>query len=75
MSKQQGIVIDEVMFFNKHGEGEFRLYGQVEQDVVYITSTDSASSVQHDFTLKKSDWELFRNVIDTQLEQGRKKHE
>lgn len=69
MSKKQGIVIDEVMFFSKHGEGEFRLYGQVEQDVIYITTTDSSSSVQHDFALKKAEWELFRSAIELQLEQ------
>ncbi|MCD1025818.1 hypothetical protein [Enterococcus sp. SMC-9] len=72
MSKK-GLNINEILYIEKLINDEHELAAQVEDGYVMITTTDLQNIKQHDFSMSKAEWEIFKRIIDLNLEQEEKR--
>lgn len=67
MSKK-GLNINEIIYIEKFVGDEHELAAQVEDGYVMITTTDLQNIKQHDFSMSKAEWEIFKRIIDLNFE-------
>ena len=67
MSKK-GLNINEILYIEKLINDEHELAAQVEDGYVMITTTDLQNIKQHDFSMSKAEWEIFKRIIDLNFE-------
>lgn len=66
MSKA-GFNIDEVEFISKWENDTHFLNAQVNAGRLYISTSDNHAIKQHDFDMSRSEWELFKQIVDIQF--------
>lgn len=65
---EKGLNINGILYIEKLINDEHELAAQVEDGYVMITTTDLQNIKQHDFSMSKAEWEIFKRIIDLNFE-------
>lgn len=66
MSKS-GFNIDGIEFISNWEDDTHVLNAQVDAGLLYISTSDNHAIKQHDFEMSRSEWELFKRLVDIQF--------